>query len=300
MRILVGIDGGPQQEAALALAAQLAHGGELVVATAYPVSRTTAGLGKAYKKAAEDAAAKALAAAGEELAPASFEARSIADIHPARALHDAATEMNADLIVIGACHRGSIGRALLGGTGESVVHGSPCPVVVAPRDYAGDAAHPHRIGVAYDASPESEGALAWAEKLAASSGAALELMTVTQFVPIAMYPGVASYPTDSLMSEMREDAERQMQMAIDRIADGVAADGRVMDGPVIKSLVDASEDLDLLVAGSRAYGPVGSVLMGSVSHTLMHEARCPVVVVPRTGGDDDRSASSVGALMATE
>ncbi|HSS43092.1 MAG TPA: universal stress protein [Solirubrobacterales bacterium] len=49
------------------------------------------------------------------------------------------------------------------------------------------------------------------------------------------------------------------------------------------AIVEACEEAgaDLLVAGSRNYGPVRRVLLGSVSTQLMHRAPCPVLVVPR-------------------
>ena len=44
--------------------------------------------------------------------------------------------------------------------------------------------------------------------------------------------------------------------------------------------------MDLLVVGSRGYGPLRRVLLGSVSSELMHSAPCPVMVVPRTAEFD--------------
>jgi nucleotide-binding universal stress UspA family protein len=46
--------------------------------------------------------------------------------------------------------------------------------------------------------------------------------------------------------------------------------------------VKASERLDLLVLGSRGYGPLGAVVLGSVSNALVRTANCPIVVVPRS------------------
>jgi nucleotide-binding universal stress UspA family protein len=47
-------------------------------------------------------------------------------------------------------------------------------------------------------------------------------------------------------------------------------------------LAEASADrLDLLVLGSRDYGPVRSVLLGGVGHAVLRAAACPVIVVPR-------------------
>jgi nucleotide-binding universal stress UspA family protein len=46
-------------------------------------------------------------------------------------------------------------------------------------------------------------------------------------------------------------------------------------------LVGLTEHFDLLVCGSRGYGPVRAVLLGAVSRRLVTEARCPVAVAPR-------------------
>ena len=47
------------------------------------------------------------------------------------------------------------------------------------------------------------------------------------------------------------------------------------------SSASAARELDLLVCGSRGYGPLRSVLVGGVSGRLMRSAHCPVIVVPR-------------------
>jgi nucleotide-binding universal stress UspA family protein len=64
-------------------------------------------------------------------------------------------------------------------------------------------------------------------------------------------------------------------------------------------LAERSADLDLLVCGSRGYGPVRSVMLGSVSRALAHTARCPLLVVPRPPAEDAtklwRRRASVGA-----
>jgi hypothetical protein len=46
-------------------------------------------------------------------------------------------------------------------------------------------------------------------------------------------------------------------------------------------LVEMSADLDVLVCGSRGYGPLRAALLGSVSRRVAGAAQCPVIVVPR-------------------
>lgn len=57
---------------------------------------------------------------------------------------------------------------------------------------------------------------------------------------------------------------------------------RQRSGPPAETLASACEDgVDLLVAGSRGYGPLARVLLGSVTTGLTGMAPCPVIVVPR-------------------
>jgi nucleotide-binding universal stress UspA family protein len=42
-----------------------------------------------------------------------------------------------------------------------------------------------------------------------------------------------------------------------------------------------SEEVDLLVIGSRGSGPAGRVLPGSIAERLLHDAHCPLIVIPR-------------------
>jgi nucleotide-binding universal stress UspA family protein len=67
--------------------------------------------------------------------------------------------------------------------------------------------------------------------------------------------------------------------------------GALLDGDAATQIAKASEHLDLLVLGSRGYGPLGAVLLGSVSSALVRTARCPVVVIPRSATPQGRSDS---------
>jgi nucleotide-binding universal stress UspA family protein len=77
-------------------------------------------------------------------------------------------------------------------------------------------------------------------------------------------------------------AERALQAAMDELGDEVPVevDAYAEDDPA-EVLIRVSEHLDLLVCGSRGYGPVRAVLLGGVSRRVAAEARCPVIVLPR-------------------
>jgi nucleotide-binding universal stress UspA family protein len=100
-------------------------------------------------------------------------------LSPAAMMTELAEEAGIDLIVVGSPHRGAVGRALIGSVAESLLHGSPCPVVVAPRGYADEQHEPlRRVAVGHDGSPEADAALRAAEALALRSNALIDILTV--------------------------------------------------------------------------------------------------------------------------
>ena len=63
---------------------------------------------------------------------------------------------------------------------------------------------------------------------------------------------------------------------------GLPVTGRLLPGPVVDALAELSlDEYDLLVIGSRGYGPVRRVLLGGVSSRVVRHSKVPVVVTPR-------------------
>jgi nucleotide-binding universal stress UspA family protein len=202
---------------------------------------------------------------------------------PAHVFEHHAARERLDLIVVGSPHRGAIGRVVLGSVGRALLHGSPVPVATAPSGYAAPAAGgPRTIAVAYDGGEESKAALAYAGTIARSTAAALEILTVER--PVNPVGGAIAY-TFSL-PEGTEEIQAEALRAVDPALD---VRRRSLNGPTAEALAAACEEgVDLLVVGSRGYGTVDRVLLGSTSTALIHKARCPVIVVPR------RAARSAG------
>lgn len=277
MRLLVGFDGSDGGRDALELARTIgapAGAGALVVAV-IPYGPLPVDFAKLEDEAAEEAE-PLFAEARERLGGLEVECRGFGGGSAAQVMTDIAEAEQVDMIVVGSPHRDAVGRALIGSVAESLLHGAPCAVVVAPRGYASERHEPLlRIAVAHDGTPESKAALKRAEALAAQTHATIEVLTV--LAPPATMPGVVGYvPVDS------PEPDRIVNEAIKSVDSGLAATGRRLDGPPARTLAEACEDgADLLVAGSRGYGPVMRVLLGSVSTQLIHMAPCPVLVVPR-------------------
>jgi nucleotide-binding universal stress UspA family protein len=55
-----------------------------------------------------------------------------------------------------------------------------------------------------------------------------------------------------------------------------------LDGDPEAVLAEQTKSVDLMIVGSRGYGPHRAVLLGSVSGRLVRDAACPVIVLPRS------------------
>jgi nucleotide-binding universal stress UspA family protein len=204
---------------------------------------------------------------------------------PAQALHDLAEEEQATLIVVGATHYGHVGRITPGSVASNLLHGAPCPVLVAPSDH--EPRPIRRIAVAYNDGIQAKAALEHAVQLARTLDARLEIIAGAEH---ELFAGPAMIAAADLEELMRDDVGNRVKAEADAITD-IPVDTRVVTGPIPSALADAAEGADLLVTGSRGYGPQHSVLVGGVSRYLVDNAPCPVLVVPRVAeGAADRDA----------
>jgi nucleotide-binding universal stress UspA family protein len=224
--------------------------------------------------------------------------RELQGLSAARSLHEAAEAEGAGMLVVGSAERGVLGRVAPGSTAQRLMHGAPCPLALVPGGWQPREAI-RTIGVAYVDTEEAREALRGAHALAARAGAKLRVITVhTQH--LGMYAETEARKTirpaktvDQVEGEHRVRAERALQAAIADLGDEipVEVDAVAEDDPA-EVLIRVSEHLDLLVCGSRGYGPVRAVLLGGVSRRVAAEARCPVIVLPRGVG------ASLEALLA--
>jgi nucleotide-binding universal stress UspA family protein len=282
--IVVGFDDSPGAQDALAFAATVASnaGASIRLASAFAYdnyqSRTASQAFREYLRADCQAALDRAATTIEGTVPITTEA--IPDTSPSHALHVLSEYVGAALVVVGSTHRGPVGRVVPGSTGERLLHGSPCPVAIVPRGYA-DAGQIRTVGVGYDGSEESQAALAAACQVARRFSASLRVIRVydaTRFGAPALMtiPGEVSY---------HEDYEKQQREGLDEAVAALPAELNAetvfIAGPPGPELAAQTEHVDLMVVGSRGYGPRAAVLLGGVSHTVIREAHCPVIVLPR-------------------
>jgi nucleotide-binding universal stress UspA family protein len=214
------------------------------------------------------------------LAGRPVETMAIAATSPARVIHEVADRRRPRAVVIGSSRSGATGLISLGAVGELLLHGNPTPVAVAPNGLARRPTRTPGIGVAYGTTPESDDAVRVAADLAKRTGARLRVLSVHEPAP------------------HNELAERRPGERLDRALAGTPAERIDLHGEPAAALAASAADLDLLVTGSRSYGPLGAVLLGAVTRRLARTARCPLMVVPRTR-DAAWDVALVGGMDAT-
>jgi nucleotide-binding universal stress UspA family protein len=137
-----------------------------------------------------------------------------------------------------------------------------------------------KIVVGVDGSSGSREALRWAFSEAQLRNVTLETVIVWQ------YPITASLPTFGAMTTPEDfHSEARTTLVAILAEEGITAAAPipvttlVAEGNPARALLDAAEDADLLVVGSRGHGGFKGVLVGSISQQCVHHSKCPVVVV---------------------
>jgi len=183
----------------------------------------------------------------------------------------------AQLLVLGDRGLGEVAGLVLGSVAVSLAARGACPVVVVRGERAGADG---LVVVGVDGSPVSEAALAFAFDAAAARG--VDLVAVHAWSPTAI--------DEELASLVEWDASAESAVLAERLAGWgqkypqVAVRRTVVRDGAVRALVTASAGAQLVVVGSRGRGNAAGLLLGSVSHGVLHGAHCPVAVV-RPGTD---------------
>ena len=189
----------------------------------------------------------------------------------------------AELVVVGRRGHGTFGELLLGSTSLALATHAPCPVIVL-REGVGrpiEAVEAGRVVVGVDGSELSSEALAFAFEEASLRRAGLTALHAWD-APFFDVPGHGGPGVPDAMREFQDEELRLLSESLagwrEKYPDVDVRQTLVHEEPV-KALVEASPGAALLVVGSRGRGGLRSMLLGSVSHALVHHARCPVAVV---------------------
>lgn len=140
--------------------------------------------------------------------------------------------------------------------------------------------------VGVDGSSASNAAVVWAARDAAMRNAPLTLVhMLSTYVPtfpqIPLPGGVAVWQEEDGRLVLEEAAK----LARESAGGAIAVTTELKSSPPIPTLVQLSEDADMVVVGSHGRGAVGRVLLGSVSSGVLRGAACPVAIIPDEGQD---------------
>jgi nucleotide-binding universal stress UspA family protein len=141
----------------------------------------------------------------------------------------------------------------------------------------------HNIVVGIDGSEQACHAAAISSDIARRSGATLHFVTIVR-PPEGWWGIVGSPPTPSALSKSLTEAQRE-------ILDSVVAAIDLTDIEVVqvedvgdpaRMLLDYADkvDADLMIIGRRGAGLIERIMLGSVANRVMHDAECPVMLVP--------------------
>jgi nucleotide-binding universal stress UspA family protein len=184
----------------------------------------------------------------------------------------------AAMIVLGGRGAGTLAGLLLGSTALQVVTHAPVPAVVV-REL--EPAVRREVAVGVDGSDPSGSAIEFAFEEANLRHAQLRVVHVwshpASYGPGSMQPLV--YDPQIVAEEESRALRETLAVWREKYPD-VQVVSEVVQGSPARILGGVSARADLLVVGTRGLGGFAGLLLGSVSHALLHYAHCPVAVVP--------------------
>ncbi|MBX6377145.1 MAG: universal stress protein [Clostridia bacterium] len=138
-----------------------------------------------------------------------------------------------------------------------------------------------RIALGFDGSENALRAVRTVADLARQLGARVLVVHVVAPVPAEVRAELAGMDLNLDAIVERNGQETLRPAAEILAAAGVPYETRVAVGLAAEELVAAAAEweADLLAVGRRGRGFVGELFLGSVSHGVIHRARCPVLVV---------------------
>jgi nucleotide-binding universal stress UspA family protein len=154
-------------------------------------------------------------------------------------------------------------------------------------------AGPRRVLVATDTSETSAGAERAGIELSSRVGATLVFLSVIDTSRLRLPGGLFHTRVD----QVRARRESALAVSVARARQlGIAAQFIIWEGDPGASIIDAAEaeTADLIVIGSHGRGPVGRLLLGSVSSYVVDHGRMPVMVI-RPGQHLDDVLAVTGA-----
>jgi nucleotide-binding universal stress UspA family protein len=213
-----------------------------------------------------------------------------------------AEEHNASVVVVGSRGRSAVRSTVVGSVTYGLLHAVRRPVLVARDSSTTErSVHDGPLVFCYGGSNAARHALELAGGLLPPAGALVvhcwQPTREGTLVRSAAHPMLVPRLRDLVSELNRSDEDRAETVAAEGAqvarAAGMDAAARAVperDG-TSETLAQFAEDerAQLIIAGSRGRSPWSSLLLGSVSHGLLHRSSCPLLIVPPPEEDEDRA-----------
>lgn len=189
----------------------------------------------------------------------------------------------ARVLVMGNRGRGPLLSALLGSVSYAVTAHAPCPVIVV-RESAPLPDADHRIVVGYDDSEPAQKARDYGVFLSELHDAPVHFVRAWSDTAAAL--AATSYVDGAALAISDTQAREETKADLQRMIDDLAAEhpkarisGELAEGDAAHAITEAAQGAGLVVVGTRGRGGFKGMMLGSVSHGLLHSAPCPVAIV---------------------
>ncbi|MFF1407477.1 universal stress protein [Streptomyces sp. NPDC058294] len=186
---------------------------------------------------------------------------------------------SATLLVTGSRGRSGLAEALLGSVSLTVAGHAQCPMIVirGNHDNQTRTGTQGRVVVGVGEKPEGSAAVRFAFEEARRRGVPLDAVRAWR------WPAHESTDHPLLTGDARlheRQAVEILETALQDAPADVTSHRRTVEGHTRTVLVDASRDADLLIIGAKRRHGHHGLQLGRVTHGVLHQSACPVVIVP--------------------
>jgi len=284
MRVVIGVDWSDQAFAAVTQTFQLCHPTDVTLVHGvdlgileHPVV-AQAGNVQGYddfRHAMVDSGRQLLERAAAMVPAEVTSIRKVNEIgSPAQLILDSATNLSADLVVVGVRGRSRLSEAVLGSVSHRVLlHGSRPTLIV-----RGAARKVQRVLIAIEERNDADRIVKWLTEHPLADP--VELRVVHAIIPIGV-----NDPYDALgTSTWWEGAERYAEELVKSTAGKLlnpryTVSTKVAQGNPAAVIEQEAKDMDLVVVTSHGRKGISRFLLGSVSHAVVHHVTCPILVL---------------------
>ena len=194
---------------------------------------------------------------------------------PAEVIVTTAEQEKTDLIVMGARGLGPIKERLLGSVSHRILTTAPCAKLIVPEPVKTI----RQVLLPLSSSSDTEAVIRFLQLKPFREPIELTLLSVLP--PLHPSWGVAALAAVPLQAREKENAQLFMQSTANQLErSGYSTRTQVLIGSVVESILDQARvrHADLILMGSRGRHGIPRLVLGSVSHAVLHKAPCPILV----------------------